>query len=243
MAMKFSETRCAHCLKYCDDITSDHVFPKSWYPETTPDSIEKWQMPACRECNSRLGKIESELLLKFGLCVAPFAPGSLGTAQKAMRSIKPEYGRNQRDAEHRVQRREKVLRETIDPTTVPVTSIFPGFGFHSGIEPSEQLGVLVSDDDLRTFAEKLIRGTTWVIDKRYIEPEYEIKAHFVLDPKSSPFFEPLIRFGISYSLGPGLLVVRAVAVEDGMSGLYYIEIWRQVFMYVCVSRKKEQDAK
>jgi len=71
MTKKFRETQCAHCLKYVDKATSDHVFPKSWYPSTTPKGVEKWQMPSCIECNSRMGKIENELLLKFGLCVSP----------------------------------------------------------------------------------------------------------------------------------------------------------------------------
>jgi len=45
MAKKFPQGRCIHCLEEFSSLTSDHVFPDSWYPETTPDNLEKWQMP------------------------------------------------------------------------------------------------------------------------------------------------------------------------------------------------------
>jgi hypothetical protein len=184
-----------------------------------------------------MGKIENDLLLKFGMCVAPFAPASLGIAQKAMRSIDPRYARNRLDAECREKRKGKLLRQTIDPATVPLSSIFPGFGFHSEVDSAKEMAVTVGEADLKTLAEKIIRGTTWAIDRNYIETDYKIAIDFVRDPKSSVFYEPLVRFGKSYSLGPGLLVIRAVAEEDHMSGFYYLEIWQQVFMYGSVTRK------
>jgi len=236
---KFNKTRCAHCLKYYDELTSDHIFPKSWYPETTPEGIEKWQMPSCRECNSRMGKIENELLLKFGLCVPPFAPSSLGIAQKAMRSIDPRFARNSHDAGRRKKKRERLLRETIDPTTVPLSSMLSGFGFHAGQDPTQETAITVAEADLKAIAVKIIRGTTWAIDEKYIEPDYEIKIHFVRDPKLTTFYEPLVKFGKTYSLGPGLTVVRAVADEDRMSGFYYVAFWQQVFMYGSVSRSEK----
>ncbi|MFH1974482.1 MAG: hypothetical protein ABIJ52_02835 [Pseudomonadota bacterium] len=119
-------------------------------------------------------------------------------------------------------------------------SIFPGYGFHPGIDSAEQRGVLVAEDDIKAFGKKLIRGTTWVLDKKYIEPDYLIDIYFARDPVSFPFYESLARFGKSYSLGPGLMVVRAIAEEDGLSGFYYMEIWRKLFMYGSVTRRKMQ---
>jgi hypothetical protein len=185
-----------------------------------------------------MGKIENELLLKFGMCVALFAPGSLGIAQKAMRSVDPRYARNNHDAKRRQKRREKLLRETIDPTTIPLSSIFPGFGFHPGIDPAAQTAVTVSVAELEAFAQKVIKGTTWVVDGRYIEADYEIGIHFVRDRVSFPFYEPLKKYGKTYSLGSGLTVVRAVPDEDHLTGLYYIKIWQQVFLYGSVTRAK-----
>jgi len=58
MGKKFSNCRCVHCLRFFKVLTSDHVFPVSWYPETTPDNLEKWQMPSCKKCNEKYGKID-----------------------------------------------------------------------------------------------------------------------------------------------------------------------------------------
>jgi len=157
-----------------------------------------------------------------------------------MRSIKPKYGHSTQDAQKRKQRREKVLKEIADPTNIPCASNFPGFGFHPGIDPAEQRGVLVAEDDIKAFGKKIIRGTTWVLDKKDIEPAYQIDIYFVRDQVSFPFYESLARFGKSYSLGPGLMVVRAIAKEDGLSGIYYMEIWRKLFMYGSVTRRKIQ---
>jgi hypothetical protein len=228
---KYTSGRCAHCLKHFDKITSDHVFPVSWYPKTTPADIEKWQMPSCLDCNSKYGKIEEELLLNLGLCLDPRDHNSIGISDKVLRSINPMYGRNHKDAYLRQKRRDKVIRESINPTTMPMASIFPNFGFHSKVDPQKQLAILVSDQSLRSIGEKFIRGITWVIDKRYIEADHEIEIYFFRENLAGAFIEPIRRFGKEYSLGPGIRILRAVAHEDPISGLYLIEIWRKLKMY------------
>ena len=51
--------RCVHCLHEVDAITDDHLFPRSWYPTTTPQNLEKWKFPACGRCNREYGKVTS----------------------------------------------------------------------------------------------------------------------------------------------------------------------------------------
>src|SRR5947208_16017660 len=34
--------KCVHCLKDVAERNSDHVFPASWYPDSTPPNLEKW---------------------------------------------------------------------------------------------------------------------------------------------------------------------------------------------------------
>lgn len=240
MGKKFSKGRCVYWLNFSDDLTSDHVFPKSWYPLTTPLDMEKWRAPSCGKCNSRIGGIENRLLVKIGLCVPPFEPESLGIAHKAMRSLKPECGRNEHDAKSRERSKRTALKEAVDPTTMPLVSILPRFGFHSGVDPSEEPGVLVSVSDLKVVGEKIVRGTTWVIDKEYIETDHRIQIIFPRDPTSGPFIEDLKRFGKLYSFGPGLSIIRAVADGDRQSGICLIEIWGRLHMYGCVSPIKNE---
>ena len=243
MSNKFSNCRCVHCLRYFKVLTSDHVFPVSWYPKTTPDDLEKWQMPSCNECNKKYGKIEEELLLKFGLCVMPFSYESFGIAEKTLRALNPNKGKNNRDIKFRQKKREKIIREAIDPTTVPITSIFPNFGFYEGIEANNQLAVLVPEKGLKAIGEKLIRGITWVVDKEYIERKYEIGIHFFHEQDAGHFKEPLKRFGKKYSLGPGICITRAMAHEDHICGLYSLEIWGQFKMYGVVNLLKNGSSK
>lgn len=202
--------------------------------------MEKWQAPACRKCNSKLGKIENRLFVKIGLCVPPYERESLGIAHKAMRSLKPEHGRDEHDAELREKSKRTVIEKAVDPTTMPLASILPHFGFHLGVDPSKELGVLVSASDLEAIGEKLIRGTTWVVDKAYIDTDHSIHIIFPRNPTAGPFFEDLRRFGTLYSLGPGLSIVRAAADGDCQSGIYLIEIWGRLHMYGCVAPAKNR---
>jgi len=239
MTKKFYKGQCIYCLKSYDDLTSDHVFPRSWYSDTTPPDMEKWQAPACKECNAEMGKIENRLLIQIGLCVPPFERASLGIAQKATRSLKPEHGRNKRDVEVRRKLRQTVLEKAVDPTKMPLSAIIPQFGFHQGVDPGQELGVLVSKSDLEAIGKKLIRGTTWVIDKTYIDAKHTIHIIFPRFPTVGPFFEDLKRFGTLYSLGPGLNIIRAAADEDCQSGIYLIEIWGRLYMHGCVAPTKK----
>lgn len=186
-----------------------------------------------------MGKIENRLLVNIGLCVPPFERESLGIAHKAMRSLKPEYGRDEHDAEMREKSRRTVIEKVIDPTTVPIASILPQFGFHSGVNPSKERGVKVSPSDLEAIGEKLIRGTTWVIEKAYIDRDHSIHIVFLPNPTAWPsFFEDLKLCGRLYSLGPGLSIVRAATDGDCQSGIYSIEIWGRLHMYGCVAPVK-----
>lgn len=235
MAEKSFKGQCIYCLKSFDDLTSDHVFPRSWYPKTTPPEMEKWRAPACKRCNAEMGRIENRLLIQIGLCVPPFERESLGIAHKALRALKPEYARNGHDAEVREKLGRMVIEKTVDPSKMRLSSIFPQFGFHPGVDPRQELGVLVLVSDLEAIGKKIIRGTTWVINETCIDANHSIHVTFPLIPTSGAFFEDLMRFGTLFSLGPGLSIVRAPAGDDRQSGIYLIEIWGRLYMHGCVA--------
>src|SRR5258707_602015 len=72
--------KCVHCLKDNVELTSDHMFPKAWYPDATPKDLEKWQIPSCLDCNQRYGKLENDLLGRVALTLDaknPLLPGLL----------------------------------------------------------------------------------------------------------------------------------------------------------------------
>ncbi len=240
MAKRFNNCKCIHCLEYFAELTSDHVFPASWYPETTPQDKEKWQAPACDECNKKLGEIEEKLLLKFGLSINPFRYESAGITKKVLRSLKSNHGRNKKDKRIREKKRKKILREAIVPTDVPLSSIFPNFGFHYNIQPKDQLALLVPEKGIKTIGEKIIRGITWVFDAQYIEKEYKIDIYFFHENMDNPFLQFLNKFGKLYSIEPGIRITRAMAKEDKICGIYSIEIWSQLKMYGTVTLRNNK---
>ncbi len=239
MAKKFINTRCVYCLEFFEVLTSDHVFPEAWYPDTTPENLKKWQVPACQECNGKYGKLERDLLLRFGLCLDPVEPKSRGITDKAIRSVKTSCAKSDKDRYHRQMRRDKVLRELIPPEEVPKESIFPNFGPWPDAAPDEQLGVLVSADKLKAFGEKLVRGISYVIDRRYIEPNHQIEIFFVYDENAQEITNLIERFGKEYHCGPGITigVVFASALfppDDPQNGLFAIDIWGRLRIYASI---------
>jgi 5-methylcytosine-specific restriction endonuclease McrA len=79
--------RCVHCLRETDATTKDHVFPSSWYPDSTPETVQRWTVPSCTDCNTFLGKLETDLLVRLALCLEPASASAAGISSKALRSL------------------------------------------------------------------------------------------------------------------------------------------------------------
>jgi AbiV family abortive infection protein len=98
IAAYFMKTvRSVHCLKPLEKKTKDHVFPSSWYPETTPPNVQRWTVPSCAECNGKFGEMEKELFIRAAICVGPIKGEAAGLSQKAVESmgggrVRPECG-------------------------------------------------------------------------------------------------------------------------------------------------------
>jgi len=240
MAKKFKAGRCVHCLKTCNTLTSDHVFPRSWYPETTPNNLEKWQIPACKKCNKKYGKIENYLLLRFGLCLDRNQEGAKGIPEKALRSINPKIGKNVKDSYHRKKTRQKILREALMANEMPKTAILPDFGLHPAQDFADAIGVLVGVEELEALGDKLVRGITYVSNGRYIEEDHDIKIYF--DPNQSAVFaEAAKKFGAKYHRGPGILVSHAAAKDDPVSGVFDFTLWGTFRFWAIVNPTKHGD--
>lgn len=231
MGRKLRPGRCVYCLRYSDDLTSDHAPPKSWYADTTPIGIEKWQVPACRKCNSDYGKIERRLLVRLGLCIDPTDPRSQGVADRAVRSVDPSVAKGQADRTHRAALREKVRRE-IRPAEF--AHVLPGFQGPGG--PLGQLALPIRRDDLGSLAEKLVRAITYVASGAYIDSDYQIEVFFLDAVKAEPINELISRCGEELQRGP-MRVRRAVVPQDASTALVSIEVWGRLTMHAVVRRK------
>lgn len=238
MAKRPPPGKCVYCLKDPVERNWDHVFPEAWYPVSSPQDVYKWQIPSCIPCNDGLGRIENEFLRYVGLSLDPHAPASKGIVQKALRSLDPTKGKDERDRNARASLRRRVLAEALVGSAIPRTGVYPGMGKRSAGPPEQDVAVLVPAESFRRLTDKIVRGIFYLDDRKFIEPPYQIE--FVpLDPLvSGPIRSLIDRFGTQYAREPGIIVRRAVAPEDGVSSIFEIEFWQQFKTYAFVTREK-----
>jgi len=234
--MKPGPGKCVHCLGEFQKRNWDHVFPKSWYPNTTPRNIEKWKIPACKSCNDAYGKLEDDLLQRLALCVDPDAPASSGITQKALRAFYPTYAKGQKDRRLRKARREKLHRETLSGAQVSSESIYPGFEEKWGRSATEQIAIHLPAESFRRLTEKITRGIFYLEDRKYIESPYKIEFYALRDNDAEPIVELLEKYGKVYTREPRIIVQRAVTPEDGISSFFGITIWNQFKMYASIMK-------
>ncbi|MCK5594947.1 hypothetical protein KAI19_02070 [bacterium] len=227
MTKKFKNTKCIHCLNEFSELTSDHVFPKSWYPSATPENIEKWQAPCCKDCNHIYSKIENDLLQRFGMCVDPDNDAAKGIAEKAMRSYKTQNAKTSKDARLRLKTRQKLISNLISRDQIKKSSLLPS----KQPVPNTPFGILIPDAEYKKMGRKFIRGITYVINSAYIDSTHKISIYFQNEVNTSYIHELLKEHGEKYSCGKGIIIERAVLPEDVQSGVYYIELWETTYMY------------
>jgi hypothetical protein len=216
--------RCIHCLKSVDAITDDHLFPKSWYPTTTPPNLEKWKLPACRPCNAEYGKIEEELRLGLASTLDPSAPGSAGIWQEALNSLTPERGRNPLDQLRRKLKRQKFLKRLMPVKPDMMKHALPEI---DPDRPKGTMALLVPGSHIKRFIEKLVRGTVYLTEGRYVEPEQEITTSLLHADDGREITEMIEQFGELYERGPGIRIRKAVAHDAKTSALFVFDIWGQ----------------
>ena len=209
-------------------MEKDHVFPKSWYPDSTPHKIQRLTVPVHAKCNRALGKVEEELFVWLALITTPNVTGAQGLRAKALRAIDPDKARDEMDRQHRTELRERVLNSAI-----PSTRWFPG----SGLVPNRQVPleagdecsvVLIQKALVEKFISKIVRGLTYCDEGRYIDSAFDIVVE-VLDENESDSID-LQRFlnkftSVEPTLGPGIKVNRYVVEEDRRMAVFRIEVW------------------
>jgi hypothetical protein len=235
MAKKPKSGKCVHCLRDPVERNWDHVFPVSWYPASTEPNTERWQIPSCIPCNDKYGKIESDFLIRVGLCLDPYDPASADIVRKALRALDPAAARNPRDQKLRAARRAKMLTEVWTGDAIPTEATIPGMEERWGTPRLQQTGIPIPAEYIRLLVEKVVRGIFYVEDGRFIEPPFAIE-HWVLPYDASAAWKnELNRYGQIYKREPGVTVHRAIAEDDKHSSLFEIVFWKQFKMHASVT--------
>jgi hypothetical protein len=234
MAKKPENGKCVHCLKDPVERNWDHVFPQSWYPNTTPENLEKWQIPSCVPCNSRYGKIEQDLIGRFALALDSKNPASAGLVETAIRAIDPAAGRDERDAGARLAKQRKVLADVFNVEEVADAQVVPGLGERWGRPSAEQKAIKIPGEDLMDMTRKIVRGHTYIDNNAFIEPPYEIECYLPEEKGLEEVKELLTSAGTEYKREPGLVIRRALVEGDRGTMLYEITFWDQFTTYAVV---------
>jgi hypothetical protein len=225
-----------HCVNFFKNLTWDHVFPESWYPETTPPNIEKWEIPSCPACNQNYGRLEEDLMIRIGLCLDPSDPRCLGIPQKAIRAISPDLARNEDDKRAREAKRKQILSDCSFGPHVPNHGFYPNFSNILNVPKEKQIVLNISPESVRKLNEKIVKGIVYLEDSHYIEPPFKISFYALEDRDSVSIVNSMKTHGQIYAREPGITVTRAVLPEDRITSLYFIDIWGRFKMYAHVGK-------
>lgn len=220
--------RCVHCLQETPDITADHLFPKSWYPATTPANLEKWSFPACHPCNRDYGRLEEALRIKLSACIDPNAEASAGIWSKTLDSFNPNRAKTPLDAFKRKLARAKFLKGLMPAPSASTQGILPE------IDPARPKGnqaLLINARDLHKFIEKLVRGTVYITEQRYITEDQKVTVAIIDRSNEAEFLTILEKFGELYERGPGIRIRKAVAHEARANAMFVFDVWNQFRFY------------
>jgi hypothetical protein len=138
-------------------------------------------------------------------------------------------------------RGQRILAETLQGAQIPDHGHYPGLDKNHWAETGEEpVAVRVPADSFRRMTEKIVRGLFYVQEKKLIELPNTIEF-LALGGESAAFWERVVeKFGSVYVRGPGLVIRRAVAPEDGISSLFAITFWDQFKTYASVTRDEDE---
>jgi len=216
--------RCIHCRTALTRPTRDHVFPASWYPDSTPPNIERWTAPSCADCNQKFGAMEEMLLVRFALCVDPRKQATSGVWNKARRTL--GIGVNdlsQSEKRIRTALKDEILRNMKPYDGRAEPHVIPGFGPYTEFPMAPQIQIEIPATAVHEVAKKILRGCEfWLAHGRIVDPPYELDVYMVEETPEE--ISRHLRSGPDY-LGPGCRIRRAAPVDDPMSAIYEILIW------------------
>ncbi len=215
--------RCVHCLLQFERRTWDHVLPISWYPDDTPRDLERWKVPACEGCNNRLSRLEQDLLVLFALCLSPANAKASGISERTLRAVDPARAKSERDARAREAARRRVLAATFPAEAWHFRHTLPGFCHLGG--DAEAVAIGIRPEWLHAFAEKMVRGLTYLEESGTFIPQGHTFDFFFDPARGAIVEEALNRFSAPRHRGPGLVIQRAAAASDRASCNFAVEIW------------------
>lgn len=93
--------------------------------------------------------------------------------------------------------------------------------------PKGTMAFVVPASHIKRFIEKLVRGTIYVTERRYVEEHQEITVSLMRTEDAAPVTQIAEDFGELYERGPGIRIRKAVAEDGRTNALLVFDIWGQ----------------
>lgn len=228
MSKKFLNQYCVYCLNYFEELTEDHIFPRAWYPDSTPKDIEKWVAPACFKCNNKLGKIEEEIYKKLAICTNSNDIAASGISEKAVHLYDLSSATNERDKKRKEANLKKILPSLMYTDKMP-KGLLKNFGPVKNTPHKSTLIHVSIPKLLNPITEKIVRGLEFKLMGKLINTNRKIKTIHLPDSAEVVALElaqlnnVLEKSGVKVNRGPGFIVRYAKDIYGSM--LYHITIW------------------
>jgi hypothetical protein len=214
--------------------TQDHVFPTSWYPDSTPANVQRWTAPSCRHCNKESGEREQELFIRLALCIDPRKREASGISTKLARTFGKGEGISEEARKKREVFRDRILSDAQPYSAESTPHLIPGLGPHAGFPVEKLLQISISANLVYEVAKKIVRGCEfWLNNGRIIDPPHELSV-FLAPSQEIPDVLALFEQTPTTHLGPGFRIRRAAVADDPLSALYEVVIWDSLKIYYSI---------
>lgn len=223
---------CVHCGRHVLSRNWDHVFPKAWYPITTPTDLAKWKIPSCLPCNKRHGENEEDLLRRICLTLDGNTAPAAGVPERASRAWQPAMARDGRDREARIAVRQRLI-ESLTTAAPEGQGVLPNFGAHDS-NGSSAIVIRIHPDSLKMLARKIVRGLTYINDNVILSPDESIPVFFCEDKPFLDLLRKVRRSGEVFTCGPGIVVSRSTADDSPAVSIWHIEVFSRLKMWAVV---------
>jgi hypothetical protein len=232
-------TRSYNCV-YCrrgyprTQLTRDHVIAGSWYPQSTPRTVQRITALSCRSCNTeRYSAAESYLLLRLSACVDPLNFAASGVWEQAKQAIDADLATTDRERTHRQVAWEAFNRDIAEIATPPAEGLLPSFS--ANFEIGSRTLVRIQADKLNYVIEKWALGIHSYVWKEPASEDAEISVMHLSEEDVRNIFQEAGPHWRSIDKGPGVQV-RYLADRQGSerSSLYEFKIWGQFIAYASI---------
>ncbi len=229
--------QCIYCLGEFPraQITDDHIIAGSWYPATTPSTVQRWTAPACLDCNNHFSSIERYVHTRLAFCVDPTYPAAAGMWDNAKRSIDPKQAHGDRDRKQRALQRRAFQRDMTELQQLPPHTLpFSITNFEKG----SRCGINIDANKINPLVEKWARGIHYRIHGRSVSPAGEITLIHIHEEDAATAFGCFWAQRECLDAGSGIQVTYLTTNDRSKrADVYLFRIWDQFEVFASVDDK------